>query len=113
MANNGYVRSQNITLEVLNKDIIDIFEGSQNALIFWRDYVKDKSYNINATKCANYFENFINDHNAKVDVDDRLVTDRIDLIFQELFDPDGDGKISVNDIAEFFKLIWDNPSVRK
>jgi len=80
--------------------------------VFWRDYVKDKSYNINATKCATYFEAFVYDHNAKVKPGDRLNIERIDLIFNELVDADGDGKVSVNEIADFFKDIWDNKKVR-
>lgn len=93
--------------------MLDLFSKSENAKIFWRDYVKEKGYNITATKCVNYFEEYIHNFNVKEKPEDRILTDRIDLIFQELFDQDGDGKISINEIGIFFTLIWDNKKTRK
>lgn len=111
LANAGFVRSQNISQEKLNEEINALLGESESARTFWRDYVKEKSYNIPASKCANYFEEFVKNHNA-VSPDHKVNVERIDLIFQELFDQDGDGKISLNEIAAFFLNIWDNLSVR-
>lgn len=81
MANKGFLRSQNISLEKLNNEVCEIFGNSENAKIFWRDYVKEKGYNITATKCVNYFEEYVHNFNVKQKPEDRILTDRIDLIF--------------------------------
>lgn len=55
MANMGAVRSQNIHQDKLNGEIIQLFGESDSALVFWRDNVIDKAFNIPVTKCVTYF----------------------------------------------------------
>ena len=59
LANDGFVRGQNITSEEINKNAIKHLAVSDSAMIFWRDFVPEKSWQINTQKAAFYLKNFI------------------------------------------------------
>ena len=90
-----------------------VLKNTENGRNFWKFYVKEKNMSIPASTCVGYFEQFVNDHNIKLKNDEvAIVTDNLESIFNELFDKDGDGRISIHEIRSFFEMIWDNKAVR-
>jgi len=51
----GLYRSKNIALENLNSTVRELLQSSKDGMVFWRDYVTEKSLAINVEKCALYF----------------------------------------------------------
>ena len=54
LANDGAERGKNITQEQINKNAMQYVKQSENALIFWRDFVPIKSWQIN-TQMASFY----------------------------------------------------------
>ena len=69
LANDGFTRGQNITLEEINKNAIKHLVVSDSAMIFWRDFVPEKSWQINTQKAAFYLKNFIIAQNMSEEVE--------------------------------------------
>ena len=59
MANDGYMRSQNITAEEINNHAMESLKVSESAQEFWRDFVTEKSWVMNSQKASFYLRNYI------------------------------------------------------
>ena len=86
--------------------------GSQNATMFWRDFVKDKSWLINTQKLSFYLKEFIIAYNASSPEHLHIRLDNLQLVLAKLLDKNDDGKASPEEIATFFYDIWDDENIR-
>ena len=65
LSNHGALRGQNITSEKINENAVVHFRESENTLKFWRDFVTNKSWQLNTQKAAFYMTKFVEAYNTE------------------------------------------------
>ena len=109
LANDGAVRGQNITTEQINKEAMKKLKKTEAGQIFWRDFVIDKSWVINTQKIAFYLKKYIEHENLKLDKNEQIKLDNLQLALGDLLDQDSDGTVTPQELADFFMFVWDQP----
>lgn len=112
LANEGAIRSTNITLEEINRNAMNSLRHTESGIIFWRDFVSTKSWTINTQQASFYAKQFIIAQNARLPVEKQIRTENLQLVLARLFDRDNSGSVTPDEIAHFFHDIWDDEKTR-
>ena len=60
----GYSMGKHVASQDINKEALEYLKQSDNAMRFWRNFVKDKALSMNAAKVGVYFKEFVEDYNS-------------------------------------------------
>ena len=112
LANQGAIRAGNITDEQINKHAMIYLRHSENAVQFWRDFVREKSWSINTQKASFYLKQYIVAYNSQVASHLHIRQDNLQLVLAKLLDKNNDGSVQPEEIGSFFYDIWDDENAR-